>query len=615
MNFLSGFDAESFAFFKRLPKLLNIGTIDTICNYFLDLQPLFQLIKRSGFCILGHANLLPDFNMIQLLECVPNFSEGRDHNKIDKISQVITSTPGVRLLDVDIGYDANRTVMTMIGDPESVLQAAFRAIAQAAELIDMAIHKGAHPRLGATDVCPFVPLRGVDMKQCIALAQELGERVGDELGIPVYLYEEAATRQQTKYLSDIRRGEYEGLAEKMQQDLWIPDYGPKKVNKKSGATVIGVRNLLIAFNVNINSTDKKIADDIAGRIRESGYLERDAAGMLVRDHSGKPKRTAGRFKGARAIGWYMPSFQRAQVSMNLVDYEHAPPHLIFDACCELAAKHGVRVTGSQLVGMVPLRAVLMAGRYYLRKQGETPAVPDDELIHMAVISMGLDDLAPIDIKSKILDYQTGRKELYNALSVKAFVDKISSQTPVPAGGSVSALCGALGSALTAMIAAITCKAHNKEKDQEMLIEIGDRALSLKKQFLKDIDRDAVGYEQYLKAVTARKIRPDIRQQSLNDIEIEPIMRVPVSILKNAKPVAVLARQMVIYGGRRMVSDAGTAALLAGTCAESAFLTIEQNLKLVMESDEKTEFSTQISEIKDDVCKHVEETLNRIKSRK
>ncbi len=552
--------------------------------------------------------------MIRLLECVPNFSEGRDRNKIDRISQTIASSPDVRLLDVDIGYDANRTVMTMIGDPDSVVEAAFRAIAQAAELIDMAIHKGAHPRLGATDVCPFVPLRGVDMKQCIALAQELAERVGDELGIPVYLYEEAATRPQTKYLSDIRRGEYEGLAAKMQQETWIPDYGPKKMNKKSGATVIGVRNLLIALNVNLNSADKKNADNIAGRIRESGRLERDAAGMLVRDNSGKPKRISGRFKGARAIGWYMPSFQRAQVSMNLVDYEHAPLHLVFDACCELAAKQGVRVTGSQLVGMVPLRALLMAGRHYLRKQGKTPAVPDDELIHMAVVSMGLDNLAPIDIKSKILDYQTERRDSYNALSVRAFVDKLSSQSPVPAGGSVAALCGALGSALTTMIAAITCKTHKKLKDQEMLIEIGARALQLKKRFLKDVDRDADGYEQYLKAITARNIKPSRGEHHLDDIEIEQIMRVPVSIIKNAKPVAVLARQMVIYGSRSMVSDAGTAALMARTCAESAVLTIEQNLKLVIESEEKIEFSRQIEATRDEVCKHVEETLARIPSR-
>ncbi len=559
------------------------------------------------------VNLISDIDMIRLLECVPNFSEGRDRNKIDRISQTIASTPGVRLLDVDIGYDANRTVMTMIGDPDSVLLAAFRAIAQATELIDMTIQQGAHPRLGATDVCPFVPLRGIDMKQCIALAQELGERVGDELGIPVYLYEEAATRPQTKYLSDIRRGEYEGLAAKMQQETWIPDYGPKRMNKKSGATVIGVRNLLIAFNVNLNSMDKNIANDIAGRIRESGHLERDVAGVLARDKSGKPKRIAGQFKGARAIGWYMHSFQRAQVSMNLVDYEHAPLHLVFDACSELAAKEGVRVTGSQLVGMVPLRALKMAGRHYLRKQGKTPAVPDDELIHMAVVSLGLNDLSEIDIKSKILDYHLDERDSYNALSVQAFVDKLSSQSPVPAGGSVAALCGALGSALTAMIAAISSQRQEKIKDQEMLIDIGDRALQLKKQFLKDIDRDAIGYEQFLKAAKTDKLKPRAQKHSLNDIEIEQIMRIPLSIFKNAKPMAVLARQMVIYGRRRMVSDAGTAALLAKTCAESAFLTVEQNLKLVMESDEKREFLRQMLEIRDDVCQHVEETLTRIKS--
>lgn len=547
--------------------------------------------------------------MTRLVECVPNFSEGRNRQTIDKIVAEIQSVHGVELLDVDIGYDANRTVMTFVGEPEAVLNAAYRAIAQAADSIDMQRHHGEHPRLGATDVSPFVPLRGVDMKRCISLAHQLGQKVGDRLGIPVYLYEESATQPQRKYLFNIRRGEYEGLAEKMQKESWIPDYGPKTMNAKAGATVIGARNMLIAFNVNLNSSDAKPAREIAAQIRESGHLKRDAGGKKVLDSSGSPQRVAGKFKGCRAIGWSMTSYQRAQVSMNLIDYEHAPPHLVFDACCEFAARKGLRVTGSQLVGMIPLQALLHAGRYYLRKQGRTPAVPENKLIHVAAVSMGMNDLTAVDIKSKILDYRIDRNKPYTTLSVQGFVAQLSSSSPVPAGGSVAALCGALSTALTAMIAAITHESQIQARQQQMLIEIGERAHDLKKKFLTIINQDAVNYHRYLKSFKSKSC--SVQPADLNDTNVQQIIRTPVAMLKQAKPMAMLARQMLLYGSKNMASDAATAALLARTCAQSASFTIDNNMIHVKASDHKREFMQTMHNLKNDVIQHVEETLARI----
>ncbi|NIA29654.1 MAG: glutamate formimidoyltransferase, partial [Actinobacteria bacterium] len=330
--------------------------------------------------------------MLKLVECVPNFSEGRDMSKIDAITHEIKSVEEIKLLDVDPGKDTNRTVVTFIGEPDAVVEAAFKAIAKAAEVINMAQHKGAHARMGATDVCPFVPVTGVTMDDCAKLAAKLGKRVGDELGIPVYLYEQAASRPERENLANVRAGEYEGLPEKLRNPEWQPDFGPAVFNAKSGATAIGAREFLIAYNINLNTRDRKPANEIAFSIRERGRAKRDAGGNIIRDENGVALRVPGKFKFCKAVGWYMEDFGRAQISMNLTNYKVTPPHIVFDECCKLADDLGVRVTGSELVGLIPLRAMLEAGRYFLAKQGKTTGVPEKELIHSAILSLGLDDL-------------------------------------------------------------------------------------------------------------------------------------------------------------------------------------------------------------------------------
>lgn len=334
---------------------------------------------------------------MKLVECVPNFSEGRNQARIDRIASAIREIKGVALLDVDPGRDANRTVMTFVGPPEDVLQAAFQAVAAAAEVIDMTLHSGVHSRLGATDVCPFVPVSEVTMEECVQLAKSLGERVASELGIPVYLYEAAASSPMRQNLADIRSDEYEGLKDKIKDPNWKPDFGNAEFNPKSGATMIGARHFLIAYNINLNTQDVRIAKEIAGLIRESG--------RIVRNTGGTDQRIPGLFRACRAVGWYMEEYGRAQISMNLTNFNVTPPHAVFDACCKFAEERGVQATGSELVGLIPLEAMRQAGIHYLKDQRNGDDIPEDELIRMAVDSLGLDDLSPFDPNKKILEYR------------------------------------------------------------------------------------------------------------------------------------------------------------------------------------------------------------------
>ncbi|MCK4235991.1 MAG: glutamate formimidoyltransferase, partial [Candidatus Krumholzibacteria bacterium] len=409
---------------------------------------------------------------MKLVECVPNFSEGRDIAKIDQITNEIKGTKGLKLLDVDPGKDTNRTVVTFIGAPDAVVEAAFKAIAKAAEVIDMSQHKGAHARMGATDVCPFIPVSGVTMEDCVELAKKLGERVGRDLEIPVYLYEKAASQPERANLANVRAGEYEGLSEKLEDPEWKPDFGPARFNARSGATVIGAREFLIAYNVNLNTRDKKTASDIAFAIREKGRLKRSADGKVVRNKEGKALRTPGKFKACKAVGWYMEDFGRAQISINLVNYKMTPPHMVFDECSRLAEDLGVRVTGSELVGLIPLEAMLQAGMYYLEKQGKTTGVPESELIHTAVLSMGLSDLYPFEPSKKIIEYQFDKGNTLTGMKIDHFTDLLSTDAPAPGGGSVAALCGALSSALSSMVAALTHGKKGYEESFEEMKEIG-----------------------------------------------------------------------------------------------------------------------------------------------
>ena len=404
---------------------------------------------------------------MKLIECVPNFSEGRDRAVIDAIAAEIAASPGAVLLDVDPGAATNRTVVTFIGEPDAVEEAAFRAIKKAAATIDMTRHRGEHPRLGATDVCPFVPVAGATMEDCVEIAKRLGKRVGEELGIPVYLYEAAATRPERKSLADIRKGEYEALADRMKDASFAPDFGPARFNPRSGATVIGAREFLIAYNVNLNTRDKKLANAIAGALREAGTSKRGADGTTTS--------VPGRFKECRAVGWYIEEFGRAQISINLTNYKVTPLHEVFDAACEEAAKLGLRVTGSELVGLIPREALLAAGDHYLAKQGKTNGVPEKERVHVAVLSLGLSELGPFTPSLKVIEYRyAGGPSGLVAMPLRDFADELSSHSPAPGGGSVAALCGALSASLTAMVAALTWSKAGMEAARPAMRDHGHR---------------------------------------------------------------------------------------------------------------------------------------------
>jgi len=547
---------------------------------------------------------------MRLVECVPNFSEGRDAAKIERITNEIRTTEGVKLIDVDPGKDTNRTVVTFIGTPEGVLEAAFRAIAKAAEVIDMRTHAGAHARMGATDVCPFVPVAGVTMEDCAALARSLGERVGSELGIPVYLYEEAASRPERRNLANIRQGEYEGLAEKLKDPAWKPDFGPAEFNPTSGATVIGAREFLIAYNVNLNTRDVRIAREIAFEIREKGRARRDASGAIMKDESGETVFAPGKFRACKAVGWYMEDFARAQISMNLVNYRVTPPHLVFDECVKLAESHGVHVTGSELVGLIPLEAMLQAGRHYLAKQKKTTGVPEQELIHIAALSMGMGDLYPFEAEKKIIEYQFRTEGPLVGMKVNAFTDVLSTDAPAPGGGSVAALCGALSGALSSMVAALTYGKHGYEAAFAEMEIAGVRAQALKAAFLEDVDRDTEAFNRVMDAMRLPKgteAEKKAREGAIQEATAGAT-RVPLDVLRRSREAAELARLVVEKGNRNSISDGGVAALAARTAAEGAFLNVAINLPGIDDERFRKETLAEAERLRGEIVRHAEETV-------
>ncbi|TFG82174.1 MAG: glutamate formimidoyltransferase, partial [Spirochaetales bacterium] len=391
----------------------------------------------------------------KLVECVPNFSEGRDRSIIDAIAREISSVAGVTLQDVDPGADTNRTVYTFVGDPESAVEAAVKAATAARSLIDMSKHSGAHPRMGAMDVCPFVPVSGMTMDECVALAREAGARIASAVGAPVYLYEYAATRPERRSLADIRAGEYESLPDKLGKPEWKPDFGPATFVPSWGATVVGAREFLIAYNVNLNTRDRKLANEVALSVREGGRAARDATGSVVKGPDGRNVMAPGRLKNVRAIGWYIDTYRCAQVSINLTNYRETPLHVVYETVKEEAEKRGLLVTGSEVVGLVPLEPLVLAGRHFMDRMGKGEGAPEPELLEVAVRSMGLDSVAPFDPCKKIIDYTVKAPAPLLSMTVKAFIDEVSAESPAPGGGSVSALAGSLSAALSAMVANLT----------------------------------------------------------------------------------------------------------------------------------------------------------------
>jgi len=509
---------------------------------------------------------------MKLIECIPNFSEGRDRRVIDAIATVIGAVDGVTLLDVDPGVATNRTVMTFAGSPQAVEEAAFAAIEKAADLIDMRSHHGEHPRMGSTDVCPFVPLEGASMEDCVDVAQRLGERVGTEIGIPVYLYGEAASRPERRSLADVRRGEYEGLADREDE----PDFGPTGFNAKSGAIAIGARNFLIAYNVNLNTRDRKLANQIAGALRESGRPKRGSDGKIQRDADGVALREPGRFTHLRGVGWYIEEYGRAQVSFNLTDPDITPLHAVFDAACEEAGRLGVRVTGSEIVGLVPRRSMLAAADHYLRAQGKTTGVPEVERMHVAVLSLGLNDVTPFDPAEKVIEYRyQGTPSGFATRSLREFTDILSTGTPTPGGGSVAALVASLSAALTSMVAALT---FSKTSDTKME-ETGRSAQLLKDWFLDAVDRDTESFNSLIAAMRLpRKTEQErlARDRAVHDATLGA-STVPLEVLEHCVDALTAVTLVAKDGNESAVSDSGVAAMCALAAAEGASLNVRINL--------------------------------------
>lgn len=524
-----------------------------------------------------------------IIECVPNFSEGRDMNIIKQITDEIETVEGVRLLDVDPGKATNRTVVTFVGNPQAVVDAAFLAIKKAGELIDMSKHSGEHPRMGATDVCPLIPVSGISMEETVEFAKQLAKRVGEEANIPVYLYEYAASAPYRTNLADIRSGEYEGLAAKIVKPDWKPDYGPAAFNARTGATVIGARDFLIAYNVNLNTTSTRRANAVAFDIREKGRQKKDDNGKVVKDANGEPVWVPGLLKNVKAIGWFIEEYGVAQISINLTNMNTTPLHVVFDTACERATARGLRVTGSELVGLVPLQALLEAGKYFLRKQQRSVGVGEAELVRIAIKSLGLDELGPFDPQKKIIEYRLRdieTKKLVD-MTVTRFAQETASESPAPGGGSVSALCGAMGAALGTMVANLS--SHKKGWDHRWE-EFSDHAAhgqELIKEMLYLVDEDTNSFNAIMAAFGLPKATDEEKAARKAAIEAATIyaIKIPFRTMEVAFQAMDLAIQMAAKGNPNSVSDAGVGALCARTAVKGCYLNVRINAQDLKEHPE------------------------------
>lgn len=522
--------------------------------------------------------------MKQLIECVPNFSEGRDPQVIKQITDVIETVEGVKLLDVDPGQATNRTVVTFVGEPGPVIEAAFLAIQKAGEVIDMRSHTGEHPRMGATDVCPLIPIANISMEETAEWARRLGERVGNELNIPVYLYEAAASSPERKNLAVIRAGEYEGLPEKLKNPAWKPDFGKAVFNAQSGATVIGARDFLIAFNVNLNTTSVRRANSVAFDVREIGRVVNDpATGKPMKAADGEPVRQPGELKGVKGIGWFIEEYGIAQISMNITDVQATPLHIAFEACCRSADRRGMRVSGSELVGLVPLSVMLDAGKYFLNKQQRSVGVSDKELIKIAVKSMGLDELAPFDPARKIIEYNI---EASNPASAKklvkmdlvSFADETASESVAPGGGSISAYVGALGISLATMVANISSHKRGWDDRWAEFSEAAERGQKLKAALLYAVDEDTAAFNAVMDAFALPKSSPEEKTARKAAIQTATIgaTEIPLKAMRLAFQSFGLIREMVEKGNPNSITDGAVGALCARAAVRGCALNVKVN---------------------------------------
>ena len=519
----------------------------------------------------------------RILECVPNFSEGRDPEIIRRIADAMGAVDGAVVLHVDPGKATNRTVVTVAGAPEAVVESAFRGIAEAAALIDMRKHSGEHPRMGATDVCPLVPISGITMEEAAELARGLAERVGRELGIAAYLYEAAQPDAARRSLSVIREGEYEALEQKLRLPRWKPDYGPATFNPKSGATVIGARDFLVAYNVNLNTTSTRRANAVAFDVREAGRPRREGhalTGKVLTDDTGAPLTLPGTLKAVKAIGWFIDEYGVAQVSMNLTDLGVTPVHVAFDEVERAARERGMRVTGSELVGLVPLKALLDAGRHYLRKQHRSLGVAERELIHIAVRTLGLGELGPFVPEERIIEYRLrdpATRRLVQ-MTLEAFVEETASESPAPGGGSVSAAVGAMGAALAAMVANLSSHKRGWDERWEEFSVWAERGQAVQAELLRLVDADTRAFDKVLAAMQLPKDSDEqkvSRRAAIDAATVEAI-NVPWAVMQRAMEIFDIAEAMAESGLQASVSDAGVAACCARTAVRGAWLNVRIN---------------------------------------
>ena len=524
--------------------------------------------------------------MKKLIECVPNFSEGRDMSIIKQITDVIESVDGIKLLDIDPGAATNRTVVTFVGEPEIVCEAAFLAVKKASEIIDMSKHHGAHPRMGATDVCPLVPVANITMEETVEYARKLAKRIGEELEIPIFCYEFAAFTENRRNLANCRTGEYEALSKRISSEEWKPDFGSNVWNEKTvrtGATAVGARNFLVAYNINLNTTSVNKANSIAYDVREKGRVKREGhpvTGKIIKDKNGNQIFEPGLLKSVKAIGWYIEEYGIAQISMNLTDINITPVHIAFDTVCERAAVNGIRVTGSELVGIMPLKSILDAGKYFLNKQGRSAGISDEEIIKIAVKSLGLAELKPFDPKKNIIEYmlEDDNKNHLIDMNLVKFCHTTASEAPAPGGGSISAYLGALGAALGTMVANLSANKYRHENTWKTFSNWAEKGKYYHDELLKMVDEDTNAFNKIMNAFGLPKsndYEKTARKQAIQDATKYAI-EVPLKTMQLCADSMEVMLEMAKNGLEASISDAGVGALAASAGVQGAFLNVKIN---------------------------------------
>jgi len=554
---------------------------------------------------------------MKIIECVPNFSEGKDPNIIKEITTSMESISGATLLDVDMGNDTNRTVVTIVGSPEDVIKSAFLGIKKSIELIDMNKHKGEHPRMGATDVCPFVPISNVSMEECVKYSKELARLVSKELNLPVFLYEKSAQNKTRENLANIRNGEYEGMKKKMKDTKWKADFGPQIPHKTAGVIAIGARNFLIAYNINLNTQDKKIASDIALEIREQGRNKRNKDGKFIRDKNGIPIKKPGTLKDCKAVGWYIEEYGQAQVSMNLTNFNTTSPHLAFEEVRLQARERGLRVSGSELVGLIPLSAIISAGKFYLSKQKRSTGIPVKDIIKIAIKSMGLNEISEFNPYEKIIEYKidSSNKDLAY-MPINNFLDNLSTESPAPGGGSVSALVGALSASLNSMVANLTFGKKKWNSLFDKMINISESSQVLKDKLLILVDEDTNSFTNVMEAYKLPK--STVEEIKYRNISINKAIKyattIPHETLKHCYEVMKISYSAAKYGNSNSISDAGVAIEITYAAIRGALLNIYINLNQIDDENFKDRINKSSKKILDESKKLLNKTRKIIKNK-